>query len=436
MHYILLQISLFLFIQLTEQKLKEIRQYKLKALEIEKRINAKKTSKSVVQSKKADSSNFYNTSLEHRLAFEELACLLPSQTTCLPKTNLVPCDNQNCSLTCDIVDISEYSNDGVRLFDSSFCEETFKEKDNQNLSSSCDDSKEPPSDSPKPRLIRSNSYTLESPSPMLLAHLNESFEITCSNNKTFDEDSNKKLEAIETKEMSQIGSNNEADKTNEYDNKTNQYDCQTNEYDKTNDYDKEFNNTTKCDFNKTNERSDQWPIDSQETNEIKNLETNEYIPEQKSQNNPNKKRDIKTELLTVLNNIPENYAEKILQLLQEKPLDLNESKDKSPQTDYSERNLLLRGVNDLSFDTVNSYTSSQTIYCMINGSNETLNAIPPMAQNDINEDLVRPKTTESVKFVSDHTVRNILNCSKELFPQKDPWMERHLKQVCNLCILD
>lgn len=370
--------------------------------------------------------------MEHRLAFEGLASPLPSQTCCLPKTNLVPCDNQNSSLTCDIVDISEYSSDGVRLFDSSLCEATFKEKDNQNSSSSCNESKELHSDSPKQRLIRSNSYTLESPSPMLLAHLNESFEIenvsqiSFSNNKTFDGDSNKKLEAIEGKEITYIEGNNEDDKINQYDNKTNEYDKP-----------QEYDNTNECDFNKINERSDQWPNDSQKTSEIKNLENNTRVLEEKSQStDANKKRDIKTELLTVLNNIPENYAEKILQLLQEKPFDSNETKEISPQIDYGERNLLLRGINDLSFDTVNSYTSSQTIYCMINGSNETLNGITQMAHSELNEDPVRPKTTESVKFVSDHTVRNILNCSKELFPEKEPWMERRLKQVCNLCILD
>lgn len=405
-----------------------------------------------MESKEADLSNLYTTSLEHRLAFEESQSPLPSQPSCLPKTNSVPCDNQNSSLTCDIVDISEYSSEGVRLFDSSICDATFKDKDNHNLSSSCDESKELFSDLPKPRLIRSNSYTLESPSPMLLAHLHESFELEnttqmsiYSNNVNCDGDSNKNVEGIERKD---IENNGEVHKRNQYDNETNEYGNETYEYEKTNEYDKtndsdkskEYDNTNECDFNKlnecefneTNECNDRQ-IDNLEINEVENLGTDKHVSSVKS---PNIKRDIKTELLTVLNNIPENYAEKILQLLQEKPLDFNETKEKPPQIDYSHRNLLLKGVNDLSFDTVNSYTSSQTIYCMINGSNETLNAITPMAHSELNEDLVRPKTTESVKFVSDHTARNILNCSKELFPEKDTWIENHLKQVCNLCVIE
>lgn len=84
----------------------------------------------------------------------------------------MPFKNQNHSLTVEIVDVVEYSNYGIKEFQhvpSRSLSDTASSHEEQGTCRSL-------SSSPKqdiPQLIRSNSYTLESPSPALAAHFEQ-----------------------------------------------------------------------------------------------------------------------------------------------------------------------------------------------------------------------------------------------------------------------
>lgn len=78
------------------------------------------------------------TSLENQLTFNESPKPVPYET----QTKLK-------NLTSETIDVSEYSDEGVKVLSKN----------------------EPEDEKTPPKLIRSNSYTLESPSPILLAHL-------------------------------------------------------------------------------------------------------------------------------------------------------------------------------------------------------------------------------------------------------------------------
>lgn len=74
------------------------------------------------------------------------------------------------NLTCDLVEASEYSSSGIRFFDDKISitdPHTDDLHEFRNICSPCEQELEQTA----PPLIRSNSYTLESPSPLLLAHL-------------------------------------------------------------------------------------------------------------------------------------------------------------------------------------------------------------------------------------------------------------------------
>ncbi|KAJ3628847.1 hypothetical protein MTP99_013285 [Tenebrio molitor] len=130
---------------ITTKTREECLRYKVKAIELEKKKERDRLFKKYVddleklKSQTKDLSG--HTTLENQLTFTE-----DNSSSHVPYDTYKKLQN----LTSETIDVSEYREEGVKL-----------------IQKMC----EPDQRSTPPKLIRSNSYTLDSPSPILLAHL-------------------------------------------------------------------------------------------------------------------------------------------------------------------------------------------------------------------------------------------------------------------------
>ncbi|KAF5290275.1 hypothetical protein FQR65_LT11608 [Abscondita terminalis] len=125
---------------ITPEKRLEIEKYRQEAIQIEKRLKTRPS----------------NKTLENSLAFDPLA--LEECDEDKSEDNLVPSKKLS-QLSSNIFDVTEYGNNGVILFtEAENHTEVSKQIHETELLS------------PQPRLLRSNSYTLDAPSPILVEH--------------------------------------------------------------------------------------------------------------------------------------------------------------------------------------------------------------------------------------------------------------------------
>lgn len=422
----------------------------------------------------------------------------------------MPYKNQsNLNLTCNIVDISEYSDEGVKFFeDSVSCASNCETErnvlsiatDTNIFSTECDksDLEVGLSVVPKPRLIRSNSYTLESPSPILLAHIEKQ---RSEDTENYSFKSLRNWCSLDNDKLAQsFGDSIGATAT--------EMPKQSNVADESGDG---LANTTlmmetapliDLESELCNQNVEQSVEVANKHSELNESETiNSINHKNESKLYLSEFSDVEQQLLDVLNNVPEKYTKQILDLLEKKiQNDIQSStfmevrkilllqpdednRSVRTQRDTEESAIVENKLKSSELfsimpttphsDTSNyaenakSFTSSQTIYYSMNGSNETLNVTStPLGrftdvENDsdandnkeIGELPVGVNETKTNKLTPvdeilgsrnvcktlihesvDCTVRNILNCSKELFPEEDAWIQQRLKQVrCSLC---
>ncbi|KAK5639976.1 hypothetical protein RI129_010787 [Pyrocoelia pectoralis] len=146
---------------MTPERRLDMERYKRKAMEVEKRIKTRAKHQPAVTIDKT---------LENSLAFDSIALIDECDT--VPPRN-VPLEETKTQLTCNIFDVTEYNDRGFTLF---------KERQRPDLQISTSaviveegtNSTTPPRLSQsQPRLLRSNSYTLDAPSPVLLEHFKQ-----------------------------------------------------------------------------------------------------------------------------------------------------------------------------------------------------------------------------------------------------------------------
>ncbi|KAB0792740.1 hypothetical protein PPYR_14699 [Photinus pyralis] len=137
---------------ITPERRLEMERYKYRAVEIEKRIKSgAKREQLPVSSVKT---------LENSLAFDDTA-LSDECDPVLPRN--VPLEGTKTQLTRNIFDVTEYNDNGIILFNNLDGEEHDLQV------SACDDAQQ----QSQPRLLRSNSYTLDAPSPILLEYFKQ-----------------------------------------------------------------------------------------------------------------------------------------------------------------------------------------------------------------------------------------------------------------------
>lgn len=360
--------------QITPSKSEKLLDYKQKAIEVEKRITEKLN--------------------------KNITAICNSETSL---ENNVPCRSTDClNLTCDLVEVSEYSGSGIRIFSDtkSITESNLTEHDDslhekKDLNSSFDEFERK-----APRLIRSNSYTLESPSPILLAHLRSlglesSFEDDNTLQVLTSPDSAKSN--IETEDKPFPG-----------------------EIIKEGALKVEANKENDCATDSKSETLEQQTLHDSMDNNLIDEDAFEHSVKPQLQLIPNSlssedKKDIviteiDMELLKALNNLASSEKEQILLSLKSQ--------------NYGQLNLNFLPDKENSSSTISDTSANflceafQGVVTQTSKFSETKIDI-----FDKNDDIVVEK------IVSNTVVRNILNCSKEISHDDDFWLQQRLKQV-------
>ncbi|KAK9876833.1 hypothetical protein WA026_015069 [Henosepilachna vigintioctopunctata] len=212
----------------TSDRKQELLEYKRQALLLEKQYS----------NKKLNSKTFGNESKSVHGEFlgleSNISCNSKNQTG--NSLIYVPFKNENLkklNLSSSIIDVSEYSSDTkeisenkgiieVKIIETDTCHPTLH-KDNYNsdsldlISGSTEIVlKEDTSDlgnekniCEKPRLIRSNSYTLDNPSPLLLAHLKRQSSVSLSSDQGLTDSSHEEIESIVLESRAEKKNNSE-----------------------------------------------------------------------------------------------------------------------------------------------------------------------------------------------------------------------------------
>ncbi|KAF7265895.1 hypothetical protein GWI33_020641 [Rhynchophorus ferrugineus] len=159
---------------ITPQLRKELLQYKHQAIKLEQRLeNCKKLKKDL---------NELLASLNERMSpcsqitFGDNSHI---EALNIPDKSKLQKESKLAKMTLDVIDVSQYDNNGIKKInmDNLSCDRVkSNERCNEEICANNAVQNELISHSnsvtpPKPRLIRSNSYTLENPSPILLAHI-------------------------------------------------------------------------------------------------------------------------------------------------------------------------------------------------------------------------------------------------------------------------
>lgn len=373
------------------------------------------------------------TSIEHQISFSENDPHPQTrQPEFIPRENDVPFSIQSSlNLTCDLIDVTEYSNDGIRLFNNQpvvdyavikdnnpAMVETETTKDNVQVSENAEEGAM--CLQKKPALIRSNSYTLESPSPVLLAHLrNMSLESSMSNETEL-----RKLISLDSDRSDQ---ENEAS-------------CSA---------------RSSCDIT-------QLELPSKAGESLPPQKTDESLencPEISEKSDEIEEKEKDQELLKMLSSLSKDEKEQLFQLLKldgRRQLTTDEratnellassvslcSDNENLESLAISQSIPFFAMNNLSMLPYNetvSFTSysfeDETKNIMVRNASDTNGVVRKEVIVDLLEtrDISEPENAKDSflrqKVSSDTIVRNIINCSKELFPEDDVWMEKQLKQV-------
>lgn len=355
--------------------------YKKKAIDVEKRIREKlnKTTDEVlcsdifIQESNADNEN-------------------------------VSCKNDRLNLSCDLVEASEYSSNGIRLFGDSTeqCSESISIAPNEDFCEiknrfCLDDDFERKA----PPLIRSNSYTLESPSPVLLAHLrNMGLESSFSDDTTVQNLSpDTEISTLETDDGPFNGRNEEHDALIAIESKEQYNDsARLNTLEQQNITEDVAENSVICHVDSNQNK----------TNLIVENKTDLILTE----------TDV--ELLKALNKLAFDEKQQILVLLKSQ-------NNKQFNTNFA-IDLLTTSPSELENDRMDCERSNSIVPSDLPLSVQNVQTqISTFSETEIDifdkNDNFTGETTVSTTFV-----RNILNCSKTLFFEDDIW-QQHLKQV-------
>ncbi|KAK4872435.1 hypothetical protein RN001_014464 [Aquatica leii] len=145
---------------ITPSKRLQMQLYRKQAVAVEKRIKTR------IEQEKLTLA--LNKTLESSLAFDSLALEICDEKNL--EQNLVPFKTKSSQLSCNIFDVTEYNDNGIILFNEfDNCESQVDTTYIKNNGASRGNRK-PSTKVTQPRLIRSNSYTLDAPSPILMEH--------------------------------------------------------------------------------------------------------------------------------------------------------------------------------------------------------------------------------------------------------------------------
>lgn len=171
---------MYFVLQITEEKQLKIQKYKQQALEVEKRLKDSRNQKPKTSNVSTNNNStlvqncapISNASLNKWLNVAEtpeirIAHADPPNVPCEYTKPLKPLPN----LTFNIVDISEYNESGYCSYIPNMEERFASPKDTIKIAESPIEA--------LPRLVRSNSYVLESPSPIVLELLKEQQKSSC-----------------------------------------------------------------------------------------------------------------------------------------------------------------------------------------------------------------------------------------------------------------
>lgn len=346
---------------MTSPKRKEMQLYREEAIKLEKQLQRERELREEIKKYSINVNEKSNSTLEHQLTFNENE-LVPFIVK--------PIESQDNSLMID-----SFKNESQECCD---CHNCFTDSD----SSACIDNgnitvvqNDVSNEKEIPKLIRSNSYTLDSPSPLLLEHfknLNKSFS-TIDDKKT-----------ITTSYESVLSTRGDGDFLSE-----------TEIYENDSNSDPFFTERSIEETHKLNEVFDNnFPANTKESIE---------------------KLDSDAKLKEILDNIPENYSKQILELLEKQKLD----QENRLQTYYQIKDKLLNVSNA-------EHTKSL---------NETLETFsnPESPNFDMNN---KSFMTHS-DLIEDHfeTPRNALTCSRILYMNDDEIAVRTHHKIVSFVIL-
>lgn len=309
----------------------------------------------------------------------------------------MPCLNRDyLNLTCDVVDVSEYSNNGIRLFCDTTHVDYSKEPCSTAISESFDEKKDSfdeEFEKKPPRLIRSNSYTLESPSPVLLAHLrNMSLE------SSYGDDS----QNWKPPEMQKADQQKDSNSINEKTQTQSAFDMENSVQNNTEGETKNDTESENFSLSLVNKTDDAAQMKSS------------------SPSSPTYKTDftqteIDMELQNILNKLSSHDKEQILLLLK--------LQEQGQVTLNPEVPVLVDEPTCID-------SCSQTACFPPADSQSVLTQTSQFSEMNIDfGDTSDDNNFVQEKRVSDTVVRNILNCSKKLFSEDDVWLQQRLRQV-------
>lgn len=304
-----------------------------------------------------------------------------------------------------MVEASEYSCSGIRLFNdrtsiTDQCSDSHTDDwhENRNFCSPCEEQ----SEQTAPPLIRSNSYTLESPSPLLLAHLKSmGLESSFENEQTFQTlitspDSAKSNFETENKpfiDAERALSTVDTDDKNDSDAQSKTAEDQLNWSDSVDILPHET----------ATENSNIFQLDSLQTSPNFEKKTDVVITE------------LDIELLKALNKLALNEKEQILLLL--KSHDREQSQIQSSDTALMANSSLHKHENNISVCSDTSINSP----CVVTQTSKFSETVKIDILDD-SDNFITEKT------VSNTVVRNILNCSKKLFDDQI-WLQERSREV-------
>lgn len=418
MHRAICNLQIDIILQITPNKRVQIQAYKEKAIEIEKRIQNQKLNLQ---------KHALTRTIENILSFEN--CETQEDALSTNSKSDVPLSVQNkksSHLTCNIFDVSEYNDNGVIIYDTSNrIEKLSPSTAPLSLTDLCieDDyvleTQSIENIQPKPRLLRSNSYTLDTPSPILLEHLRKQAQLESNSlsskqlkekRRSLDDSAYKTFSSIENQSRSALGG------TSTDINSIPSIVITGNNSNKENgcDFEGLVKDLAKRHFGSTQEQGDVLP---------------------------SKVALAEAELQEVLKGIPEIYANDILGLIQSQE---NQSQIKLKENVFDERitfDCLAYQHSEAGDNTDNFLNSSKnsswaeesksiTIYSVTNSPNTTnnpLNTSTPLLI-DFENDVFYDSPTYLNSTFNNHSSK-IISCGKELFPHKSSKEQHKQKEV-------
>lgn len=332
--------EIILTFQITPQSRKKLIQYKHQAIKLEQRLeNCRKL--------KSDLNDLLSSLNERMSPCSQITFGDNSHIEALniPDKSKLQKENKLAKMTLDVIDISQYDSSGIQKIniDNLSCDRvTSQERCNHETSIENDVQHTLTNPSinitpPKPRLIRSNSYTLESPSPILLAHIKKTKDneikencLPSKNWASLEDSSNSLYESSDFGSMNTVCYNNV-----------------NNEHTNQNSTKNEIIDTSKCSQSINEIKSPTIEVYQTDIS-VQQITLNTHVASQNESTKEEKKErffqkdpfdsfEPDSELVQILKDIPESAANQIIELLKKQHEEQKERLERYDQLNITPR---------------------------------------------------------------------------------------------------